>query len=51
MRKTIAFATALAVMELSLSGCYGDRPGRASDHHRGGHHGHDRDHRDGNHWR
>lgn len=44
-------AAGLLAMGLSLSGCYGDRPGRWGDHHHHHHH-HDGDHdHDGDHWR
>jgi hypothetical protein len=47
MRKPV-LAAGLLVTGLSLSGCYGDRPGHWGDrHHR--HHHHDRDHHHGDH--
>lgn len=44
MRKLV-LAAGLLVTGLSLSGCYGDHPGRWGDHH-GRHHGHGHHHGD-----
>ena len=43
--RKLVLAAGLLVTGLSLSGCYGDRPGRWGDHHHrhGHHHHHDHD--------
>lgn len=42
-------AAGLLAMGLSLSGCYGDRPGHWGDRHHRHHHHHDGDHDHGDH--
>ena len=42
MRKPLILVATLAVLGVGLSGCYGARPGYASDRHHRWHH-HDRD--------
>ncbi|MEP9358795.1 hypothetical protein [Sphingomonas sp. KR3-1] len=51
--RMLRLAGALALASVALTGCYGDRPGYNSDHHRRGDHHRgdhgDRDHDQGDH--